>query len=290
MRFLVLLLALTASAALAAPTINTQPVPRNVARGASTSLSVTATASAGALSYQWRKDGLAIPAAASASYSLPSVQPWQIGDYTVVVTDSSGSVTSNVAAVTLTSVTTGLWKGLVGYYPLSADANDRSVFARNGTVTAATTAADRFNQSAQAYAFNGTSSYVSAAATSLGWPAGNANRTVSIWFRATTHAGNLFSFGVNSASPGNQRFSVLLTNYNSAFQTSFIGSFNDYEFATGTHAGGGWKHCVLTLSGGVGKMFINGTRVANATDSFTKTLNTDGTQALLMGAVPGLGG
>ncbi len=242
---------------------------------------VAATASSGSLSYQWRKDGVSIPSATGTSYSLGTAQPWHIGDYSVVVSDTSGSVTSSVAALEITGVPTGLWKGLVGFYPLSGNANDRTAFARNGTVTGATTAIDRFNQASSAYSFNGTSHYISASASTLGWPAGAANRTVSIWFKTagSTASGNIFALGKRAS---NQRFSLLLFN---ATTPAFIGEGNDQSYTTPTLAGSVWHQCVITYGdggAGVGKVFIDGVKLTTPVSSWTKTLATDGTQPLYL--------
>ena len=50
-------------------------------------------------SYQWRKDGGNLSGATNASLTLSNAVRSQSGDYTVVVTNSSGSVTSSVAQV-----------------------------------------------------------------------------------------------------------------------------------------------------------------------------------------------
>ena len=46
------------------------------------------------LTYQWRKDGAALPGANSTSYTVADVEPATAGSYDVIVANSSGSVTS----------------------------------------------------------------------------------------------------------------------------------------------------------------------------------------------------
>ena len=82
------------------PEITTQPVGVSVRVGSAITLSVTATG--GNLTYVWRKDGVAITNATSASYSKTAALT-DAGSYTVVVTNSAGSVTSNTATVTVTA-------------------------------------------------------------------------------------------------------------------------------------------------------------------------------------------
>ena len=80
-----------------APAITTQPVSQAVNVWQSASFTVTATGYP--LNYQWRKDGVDIAGATSATYSLPFAQTNQAGSYTVVVSNSVGSVTSAPPAV-----------------------------------------------------------------------------------------------------------------------------------------------------------------------------------------------
>jgi protocatechuate 3,4-dioxygenase beta subunit len=80
------------------PVITAQPASASVAVGDTVSFSVTATSTT-TMSYQWNKDGVALPGATAATLTLNSVTANNAGAYTVAVTNSSGSITSN--AVTL---------------------------------------------------------------------------------------------------------------------------------------------------------------------------------------------
>jgi hypothetical protein len=53
------------------------------------------------LSYQWRRDGQNLPGQTASTLTLPSVQPGDAGDYTVVVSNSAGSETSAPARLTV---------------------------------------------------------------------------------------------------------------------------------------------------------------------------------------------
>lgn len=85
-----------------APVITTQPQALSVKVAASATLCVTATGAPDP-TYQWKKDGVAITGATSATYTLSSVAIKDAGDYTVVVTNSAGSVISNAATLTITA-------------------------------------------------------------------------------------------------------------------------------------------------------------------------------------------
>jgi hypothetical protein len=82
-----------------APTIMTQPASLAVAGGQSVTLSVVAAGS-GPLHYQWSVDGTAVGSDAS-SLTIAQAQSSDAGSYTVVVTNGSGSVTSNPAVLTV---------------------------------------------------------------------------------------------------------------------------------------------------------------------------------------------
>ena len=81
------------------PTIVTQPASQRIVVGQPVTFSVTATNPA-RLYYQWQRNGVALTGATSASLTLPNVQPANGGNYTVVVSNSTGSVTSQVAVLT----------------------------------------------------------------------------------------------------------------------------------------------------------------------------------------------
>ena len=99
------------------PVISTQPVSKSVNLGASTSLSVVATASP-APTYQWRFGSAPITGATNATLSFSNTQLTSAGDYDVVITNVAGSVTSATATLTVVtmppSVTTQPVGGTVG--------------------------------------------------------------------------------------------------------------------------------------------------------------------------------
>jgi glucose/arabinose dehydrogenase len=88
-----------------APVITTQPQSITISQGNTATFSVTATGNP-APTYQWRKGGANISGATSATYSISNVQPTHAGTYSVVVTNSAGSVTSNNATLTVTAPNT----------------------------------------------------------------------------------------------------------------------------------------------------------------------------------------
>ena len=91
---------------LAAPTITTQPVSSIVTAGQAVSFSVVATGNPATFTYQWQKNGVNIAGATGATLSLATVSSADVGNYTVVVTNSVASVTSNVATLSVKATQT----------------------------------------------------------------------------------------------------------------------------------------------------------------------------------------
>ena len=84
-----------------APTITAQPTNQTVAVGQSATFSVTAAGTA-PLSYQWQKGTTAITGATSASYTTAAATTSDNGtQFSVVVKNSAGNVTSNAATLTV---------------------------------------------------------------------------------------------------------------------------------------------------------------------------------------------
>ena len=84
------------------PTITTQPADRTVRVGQGAKFSVTATGTA-PLHYQWTKNGANISGATKASYTTPPTTAADNGaHFAVIVSNLTGSVTSNNATLTCT--------------------------------------------------------------------------------------------------------------------------------------------------------------------------------------------
>ncbi|HXG48766.1 MAG TPA: immunoglobulin domain-containing protein, partial [Methylomirabilota bacterium] len=82
------------------PVIIAQPEPATVFEGSGASFRVGARGSK-PLGYQWRHEGTDIPGATNATLVFATTTPSNAGNYSVVVTNVYGAVTSSVAALTL---------------------------------------------------------------------------------------------------------------------------------------------------------------------------------------------
>lgn len=88
------------------PTFQNHPADASVLPGATTTFSATAISGL-PVTYQWLKDGIAIPNATTATLTVTNVQLSNLGAYTVVATNSVGPATSNPATLSFALSTAG---------------------------------------------------------------------------------------------------------------------------------------------------------------------------------------
>jgi len=88
-------------------TITSQPSPTNQLVGTGQPISYSVTASGSPLNYQWRHNGSAVTnnnTATNSTFTIPSAQPSDSGNYDVLVTNNNYAVTSMVVSVTVTNL------------------------------------------------------------------------------------------------------------------------------------------------------------------------------------------
>jgi len=121
------------------PAITTQPASQTIMAGQNATFTVVATGSP-APTYQWRKNGSNLSGATNSSYTKTNAQFADQGNYSVVVTNVAGSVTSNNAVLTVNyialldsfddgNVTSPLWEistGTGGVTTITATATSGS--------------------------------------------------------------------------------------------------------------------------------------------------------------------
>src|SRR5579863_997762 len=94
---------LTVTTPVVAPAITTQPASQSVVAGNTASFNVAATGTA-PMTYQWSKNGAAISGATSSTYTTPAeTTADNNAQFTVAVSNSAGSATSNAAVLTVTT-------------------------------------------------------------------------------------------------------------------------------------------------------------------------------------------
>lgn len=88
----------------AATNITSNPSDETACAGGSATFTAAATGT-GAVSYQWRKGGVAIPGANTASYTINNVSAADAASYDVVATATCGAATSSAASLTVNTAT-----------------------------------------------------------------------------------------------------------------------------------------------------------------------------------------
>lgn len=86
-----------------APSIATQPWSQAVDRGSNAAFNVSVSGAA-PLTYQWRKNGTNILGATTNVYAIANVQASNAANYTVVIANSQGSITSRVAVLSVNPI------------------------------------------------------------------------------------------------------------------------------------------------------------------------------------------
>jgi hypothetical protein len=185
-----------------------------------------------------------------------------------------------IVAVNLCSVSGQgfLTNGLIAYYPFNGNADDASGNGNNGTVSGAVLTQDRFGESAAAYAFNGSNSFISANIPNL--PTVATPRTVSLWAAANPEpfGVNLFFWGTNAVNRG---FGLM---NNGSPYTWYAQAWGD-DVSSGVVVDTNWHHVVVVYAGTTLSIAIDGVQKAVGSSA----LNTPFSSLLIGEGMPGDG-
>jgi hypothetical protein len=250
------------------PFIVTQPANQTANVGGSASFSVTAGGSQ-PLSYLWRLGTNALSGATGAVLNLSNVQVSDAGNYSVVVSNAFGTVTSSNAVLTVNTGCVSVSGGIVSWWPAEGNGND--VAGSNpGTVNSGVSYSG--GEVGQAFNFNGTSgTIVVPASSSLDVGVSN-GLTVECWIKP---------------SDVSVRHPIVEWNNGSTIGAHFYISHGWYDERPGDlmanieDTGGGWhpvfsaaglvntnsfQHVALTYdkASGMGTLYLNGAVVASA--------------------------
>jgi hypothetical protein len=198
------------------------------------------------------------------TYTLTITKAGCSAAITTVVNVTQGPNNMTQTSVLLTSLTSGLQL----YYPMNANANDASGNGLNGTMIGGVTAvADRFGNLGGALQLNGTNGYIDA-------PDGvyftGGDFTVSCWVKANTYANwsricdfangsanNNVLFAISNGTTGRPACEI----YNN---TTPGGTITSPTVQTGTNT---WSFMVYTFSGGVARIYKDGTQIASGSQT-----------------------
>ncbi len=180
------------------PSITANPVGASVKLGETAKLDVTASGSSPRF-FQWRKNGIPIDGATGTSLTFTNVQPPQIGDYSVVVSNYVGSITSSVATLHIDSLNPAIWEGLVAYYTFNSKFQDISGGGFGMTNLASEFSTDRFGRAS--FALTQVTSNGVVVQSQQKFPLlGNATRTISFWSKlASTNISSSIGVGWGGA-------------------------------------------------------------------------------------------
>jgi hypothetical protein len=147
-----------------APRIAAQPQSRSVPTGTTVSFAVVASGTA-PLGYQWWFNGASISnggqyfGAATATLWVSNAQPANSGGYSVVVSNTEGSATSTVAALTVNPRTSCVAPpaGMIGWWP--GGGSGRDIFGTNDAILRGGATDSAPGKVGTAFNFDGTNGY-----------------------------------------------------------------------------------------------------------------------------------
>jgi len=235
---------------------------------------LTASDSPAGGTYNWytaATGGTAIQSSTSATLSnIQSTATYYVS-YTLSGTESARTT----ATATINPIMSSPYSGAYFSYPFSGNANDVSGNSNNGVLTGAPGLTnDRYGSANSAYAFNGSSQYISTT-TSVTSPT---VFTISLWFNTTTAGGKLIGFGNSQTGASSSNDRHLYMN-NSGMLYYGINSSGTYATinTTASYNDGNWHHVIITQGGsGVGaSLYVDGVLRASNT-SITPTASYAG--------------
>jgi hypothetical protein len=151
--------------------------------------------------------------------------------------------------------------GLVGYWPFNGNANDESGNGNHGTVNGATLTTDRFGSANAAYLSDHTTTN-SITGSCAGFPSGNSQRTLSIWYYSTllgsSNCWGAFGYGGDNCGQS----------FNLNFENIDVGS-GKYEIQGHCQAfrqvldypspsNGVWHNIIITYDGSILRFYNDG--------------------------------
>jgi len=278
-----------------APVITKGPVSQTFYVSYPVTFSVEAIG--GSLTYQWKTNGVNIPGATSASYSIASITPANAATYTVDVNNPVGPLVSASATLTVKTTSSAYEAAVVTTRPLL-------YYRLNDSATTPTYDYSATNSGSLGAAGNG--SYFNAtrlvAGAIVAQPGNSAVNFpgaggVKVPFQPELNVSGPFTFEFwakpTAAASGCVASSIKLGNsgwlfYNStlaAGQWSFRtidGASANQNTSGGTVTPGVWQHIVGVWDGAANHLYVNGVEVAN-TPTATFLANNDLTLPLTLG-------
>jgi hypothetical protein len=187
-----------------------------------------------------------------------------------------------------------LKEGLVAYYPFDSNCEDKSGNNNHGTIHGSVLlTADRFNQAASAYDFNGVTGYIEIPGQQFNFPN---QMSISLWVKQLpnppSNGWNVLVDKSHYSTISNQNVggwtlqqqSVDVGNLDFYYVVNSAGEY-DHPYGT-THvtiSTTGWTHIVITKSNNVLQFYKNGELEETVTGSISRIIST-GNKPFLLGA------
>jgi len=247
------------------PTITTQPQSQTNLVGDNVTFSVTASG-VEPLSYQWRKDGTNlldggnINGGNTPSLTVSNVQASDVGNYDVMVTNSYGAVTSQVAVLNI-AVCTPPPDGLIAWWSGDGHALDL-IGANHGILmNGATYATGRVSQ---AFSFDGVDDFVSVPGTFGGGP----EVTVEAWVKTRAVTGYFQEIVASGNYPVGEFVHLQLCDYGN------IGVYTDgggvvFLPVISPSPTGVYRHIALSVKPGDTRLYLDGNLVGSNPQTFS---------------------
>lgn len=265
----------------AAPSIVSQPSSKTLMAGGTPTLAVQAAGTL-PLSYQWKSNGVSIPGATAAQWTLPTTTPASSATYSLSVQNAFGSTNTQPIVLTFTAPPAGYATAVMNSHPVS--------FWRLGEASGAT-AVDSAGFNDAAYTGSMTCGVPGAVTTdpntAVQFTGGNAPVgytpvlnpatafTVEAWVKPTSGG------QVQRAIAGSQNRNVgrsgyaLYQGFNGNFWEAHIGdqvTVNMFLQGTSPVVAGEWYHVVLTYdandTAANGRLYVNGVQEASGSGGF----------------------
>ena len=241
--------------------VTSAPTNTTVAAGANVTFNVTASTSGSQLTYQWRFDQANIPNANTSSYTITNVQIANAGNYSVLVTNSNGSILTTPVFLTVIAPLVNAPNSaldpsnMVNWW--TGDGNFDDIYGvtnltPNGFLSYTN------GKVGLAYRFDGSSAYLTSKGGEIAPP-----WTVSTWVYLQNTPGS------SAALVGDGTYSLKLQQYGEKNYVGFSHSgVADYYFEAGLSQNT-WSHLAIVYTGSQWQLYRNGALV-------TTTVYTNG--------------
>jgi choice-of-anchor C domain-containing protein len=251
------------------PQITQQPTDKTVTVGNTASFAVTAIGTA-PLTYQWQFNGTNISGETNSSLTLMSVQTNQSGNYSVLISNAFNYAGSSNAMLTVVpAVCIVPPAGLVAWWRAESNALD-NLGANNGSLNGGVTFAS--GKVTEAFAFNGTSSFVQVTSSPALKPTGPF--TLEAWVNYDQQTGmngdTIAMKGPDDEVPGDWDLTISSVRKLRP-HVNLNGNWIYFDCNT-TLVTGAWYHVALVYDGATIRGFVNG--MADGSQSASGTVRT----------------